>query len=291
MVPAYQLAFGSFLLFCACAREGDSRALRRRALAERVEAEQQAYRSKQDRIEAELARTDRHPWAGIYHCTGVYVVISPTGEAIWASGMCMNEAQNHGRLISVDAERMRFEWAIDPELVAESSPCSNDWVRIPWHGEQFLVPHDWMQDFCGVWNSGSRVYSGFPRLVRSWDQRPDRRFEDRPPVPERYQSMLLDEAVSGRCTSTRSWRRRDGEYEMLETRGRIELAPGHRLLAGMQMFGPRTSMRMGVVEVGESWAVVEVVSLVLEGEALAVGDELSTWMPPIEPRDDDPFHF
>lgn len=165
----------------------------RKAIAQ--SREQAALEARRARIEAELVRIGPHPWAGVYRAGDDWhyeasLWVAPDSGVVFDAGGCVGGGEwsviNHGDVVEVTADRIRFAPRVDPRL----GSTSDELVIVHWGSHTLLVFSNDFIDFCNSVNSGQGARGAFTR-----DEYGGLNYASAPTVPEEYRKYLLGHEI------------------------------------------------------------------------------------------------
>lgn len=190
-----------------------------------INPDEQAAKERKEKIEAELASLENHPWAGIYkerrflHYQMLY--LAPESGFVHARHTDFSYiGYNYGDITCEDG-RLKLSLARENHTRKSRVP-ETEYILIPWGEERYLVPEEKMMEFCEQFNCG--WYPRFFRQGERWTK-----LVGLPEVPEEYRKYLLNEAFDAEILSvgepsenafpvTLNWGSRDGLYAGMKLR-------------------------------------------------------------------------
>ena len=165
---------------------------------------------KRQKISAEIAQLQDHPWAGQYYFgdglgTNVTLTLAPeNGFTITWFGCLGLYDQNHGT-VAMNGNRIKFSFAFDVES-GYTGNYASEYMPIRWGERLYLIPPGEIVQFCNAINSGNEPRRG-PH-GRFFLRRDDWKKEapGKPELPKELMPYLLDKPVDVAIVSIKNTR-------------------------------------------------------------------------------------
>ncbi|HKD99947.1 MAG TPA: hypothetical protein VKE69_02980 [Planctomycetota bacterium] len=172
-------------------------------------AEIAAARDRLARIEAELAKIEKHAWAGVYRfADGSVIHVAPRSGLVFFQGGCLGfAAVTFGDVAEAAPGRIRFDAAPRADLESPEA-LDADLVSFDWQGGRYLVPAGRMLEFCNAANADDASPPGtgpFPAFAL--DRKTEPSTFGLPPLPEEFARWLLPKPVTARVLAVQEIRR------------------------------------------------------------------------------------
>ena len=201
---------------------------------------QAAVRERSQKVKAELATLDGHPWAGTYHIIiplGEHCTLDVAPDAGYAyTCFSSDQADENGNLLidqnygSVTWENDHLKFSHTLESDGDDFASSTEFIPIAWEKRLYLVPANKIMDFCNAFNARHPLLYAF-LLRNDFKTKPDTGVPD---VPEEFKPYLLDDPVEGEITAvgeTREFRKISAQVK--ETPITINKGSQDGILTGM----------------------------------------------------------
>ena len=255
-------------------------------------SEPSGIKAKREKVEAEIARLQDHPWAGQYsysHDHGSRVLtLAPENGFVLNDNWSWERTDLYGT-VEWDGTHIKLTSEISDapvDDVHDYRKIHTEYRLVRWGKRLYLIPDNQIIEFCYKINTGNepRYASGWGiYLLRSGDW--EKEAKGRPEIPEEFMPHLLDERVDAVLLSvTIEKNKPDGTVNAVLNKGKKDgLLPGMRLVAEARSEGGGyNSMTLTKVDETQSEC------LLYYGNTLPeVGQEFSTcprWMRQINER-------
>ncbi len=190
------------LVFASCAAQTQKMPVREKPVRPET---REALHAALNQARLKVGHIGRHDWAGQYCFSGVSLVLTPDGDAVYTLSCDVGMADwDIGHIVEVRPDRILIEWG-DPSQW-RSKVMADVLFRVRWGGRHYLIPEHRMIEFCNDVNSGfeadmsMRDSVGCPmkHLLRDVDW--IARAEGVPGVPPAYKKYILKQPITAEIT-------------------------------------------------------------------------------------------
>jgi len=227
-----------------------------------------AAKQLRERIQAEVAATPGHPWAGEYYMgdglgVNVSVWIAPKAGYVFHWHGCLGLYDRNYGAVTESNGVLRLSFTFPNEQKGFQG-IAGEFVLVPWGERRYLIPTGELAEFCNSYNSGRiKFRSGHDELdeldfgrgrhlVRVNDGY--KKNSGLPEVPEAWRNCLLAEPITAAIIKIGETTRRPSrmDWEFLDHAVTLDAGKDKGVFKGMGFYFKKHAATFTITEVGET---------------------------------------